>query len=131
MARTITQEPLILWVDDDADFIGYKAKHVEKGAGCTIDFASTIETAIDKLSSRDYDLIITDIEFHGVRKGIELVMMLRNGTLSKTIDRKSIKIIPILIMSGAPWVAIRIINEWGFEKVWVCDKYISIDDYVF
>jgi len=73
MKESILDGKRILAVDDEPDVLNVLEEEITMGCkGCKIDKATTYETAVSKLNSQKYDLVILDIM--GVR-GFDLLSL--------------------------------------------------------
>jgi len=79
----------LLWVDDDAFHIQPSAEFISSRTQILIDFASDLETAVEKLKETRYDLIISDLIMCGASyrpsdvayEGLKLYQSLRAGAI--------------------------------------------------
>ncbi|GAA2180615.1 hypothetical protein GCM10009847_19210 [Leucobacter tardus] len=69
-------EPHVLVVDDDPDVALLVRMLLERRAGCTVDVAEDGETALELVTARMPDVVVTDIEMPGI-SGLELIEQLR------------------------------------------------------
>lgn len=69
-------EPHVLVVDDDPDVALLVRMLLERRGGCTVDVAEDGETALELVTARMPDVVVTDIEMPGI-SGIELIEQLR------------------------------------------------------
>jgi PAS domain S-box-containing protein len=71
----MTEQPLILVVDDDPAILGL-VKEVLEGGGCRVDLAAGGKEALARLRAHPYELVLTDMVMPGLG-GLELVQHLR------------------------------------------------------
>lgn len=62
----------VLVVDDDAD-IRYAIANILRKCDCIVAEAGSVEEAIDELQAADYQIIFSDIRFHGELGGVDLL----------------------------------------------------------
>lgn len=65
-------EPTVLIVDDDDD-IRYALSTIFKKCLCTVKEVPSVEAAMDELSINRYDIVFSDMWFHGSMGGEELL----------------------------------------------------------
>jgi len=102
----------VLWVDDSPRELRYI--DLNGLNRINIDYASNLDVAIHKLSTNDYQLIITDMIMNGsdtytlsgyshkfdlsdICQGEILIELIRNGEIGKDIGKSYIQSIPIII----------------------------------
>ncbi|MFW9996711.1 MAG: PAS domain S-box protein [Candidatus Odinarchaeota archaeon] len=86
-AKTIS----VLHVDDEEDFLRFAQKYLEKLSGKILEIDSLVDPGMvfEKLSERDYDVIIADYQMPGIT-GLDLLAELREQNNS----------IPFIILTG-------------------------------
>lgn len=97
MAESLLKGKRFLMVDDEPDVLNVLKEEIRDGCGsCTIEKATTYESAAELLRSNDYDLVILDIMgvrgFDLLKMAVErdlLVVMLTAHALSPEALKKS------------------------------------------
>ncbi len=66
------EETSVLIVDDDDD-IRYALSKIFKKCNCIVNDVASVEDALDELSANHYDIVFSDMWFHGTMGGEELL----------------------------------------------------------
>ena len=83
----------ILIIDDEKAILKMLRKRLDR-FGFAVDVAETAEGGINKINSNPYDLIFTDIKMPGMS----------GDDVFKYVQANVKKSIPIIAMSGTPWL---------------------------
>lgn len=68
----MSKQPSVLIVDDDDD-IRYALTRIFKKCNCIVNDAASVEDALSELSANHYDIVFSDMWFHGTMGGEELL----------------------------------------------------------
>lgn len=83
----------ILLIDDDAPVLEMLAQMISMG-GHDVDTAASGETAVEKLKTAVYSLVITDIRMPGI-SGIDVAAFIKSSEGPQP---------PVIGISGTPWL---------------------------